>query len=411
MIPYLILTVILSISLTLFSCSKSKSSDASNTAIVQSTVSTLASIEKISELIDPTDTTSSWFRFLDAPLYALAIGDNWTNTALLSIRNPENDGDSPDSPDVSLKEFMISQFDPSSVRHNGSSTNMFGRIDDALAIFCGLGMVIETDADGLPELGSQDITLDEDFVEEFEDMCGDQIGGDMEGAELSITVAANEDDTLFDYKVTASNDDGFNSSYYLRYTADEANIAALEESKHGEYRTVILHNKADDIIRAEYFSASNDGSTDAPLYVYRILFNETTKSVKLAIREGGSTTDYIFYTAEGKIDTDDPADTFALSLSLSDTYNNAGSGTDGFEDLNACIDINANVDTDNTLVCTEGDLTGSASSTVKAAIIDNVVDANGNEGCNTLSDKDTGDINFQEDGSDFFSATFTVPSS
>ena len=91
-------------------------------------------------------TASLWDRTLPTlfskPVFAAAYGVNWDTTANASVNDPEAD-----SGTVSIKHYMGTQFEESSRRPNGSATNMFGRMFDASAILCGLGMFFpETDS-------------------------------------------------------------------------------------------------------------------------------------------------------------------------------------------------------------------------------------------------------------------------
>ena len=122
----------------LISCSSSSSDEDTTTSLVTSSYEDLTTkLDELGSLSPDPESTASIFSFLESPQYAAAIATYWDSTDTIGLVDPEG-GATP----ISIFDYLSIQFDPESERENDSATNVFGRIDDALSIFCAIDMVL-----------------------------------------------------------------------------------------------------------------------------------------------------------------------------------------------------------------------------------------------------------------------------
>jgi len=408
----LTLIILLSFSLFLTSCDLSDDSDtttdSSDSAMLQTYKTVTTQINK-SQNLSPTNTsgTTTSRSFLFSPLYAAALDPHYTVTTNISIRNPEVSSD-----EISIKSYLDTQFDPDSVNSNGAATNMMGRMNNALQLFCGIGIAIaDVDADGYPTNTEHTFSLTATLATQFESECGISFSGDsasMIGSTLTVNVTAASDTTLFDKAISVemeSNPSTFN--YYLRYTASEINVATSEKNIGGsneghEYRTSIIYDIDDNTLRAEYLSAPANNTSAESVYVYRLFMDSTTTYVM--VYESGSDTDYIVYSGAGI--TDDLTSTCAVSFGISDDANESGST---YSDLNGCINrsLGTITSTTDTLSCdTALDSATQASSSIQTLVAP-VLSAKTTQGWNTIN-LTNANITFNN-AATMFSASITTP--
>jgi hypothetical protein len=403
---------LLSFSLLLTSCDISDDSnsipDSTDSAMLKTYKTVTKKINK-SQRLSPTNKTGSTtsVSFLFSSLYADALDPHYTVTTNISVRNPELSTEN-----ISIKSYLDTQFDPNSANSNGAATNMMGRMNNALQLFCGIGIAIaDVDAEGYPTNGDHTFSLTPTLATHFESECGISFSGDsaaMLGSTLTVNVTEASDITLFDKAISVemeANPSTFN--YYLRYSADEINVATSEKNISGsnaghEYRTSILYDIDDSNLRAEYLSVPADNTSSESVYVYRLFMDSTTTHVM--VYESGSDTDYIVYSGAGI--TNDLTSTCAVSFGISDNANESGST---YSDLNGCINrsLGTITSTTDTLSCdTSLDSASQASSDIETLVAP-VISAKTTAGWNVI-DLTNANISFTN-AATMFSASITTP--
>tara|TARA_Y100001970_G_scaffold189672_1_gene230578 strand:+ start:13341 stop:14597 length:1257 start_codon:yes stop_codon:yes gene_type:complete len=300
------------------------------------------------------DWNFSFFSKIYATAFEEGGVDNWSVTTNLSLHDPQETG-----PAISVKDYFGKQFNSELARPNGSAINAFGRIKSALGIFCAVGSLLETDADGYPSNGDHPITFTLAVLQDLEDDDGCDVSfekneaGDYEMQDQTITLNVTNatDTTVYDKKLTV--DMGAKEmTFYMRYNDNVINIVSTEKNLSGdnaghEYRTVVQHDIAGDLLRAEYISAPGTSDNDY-LYFYRLHMTSAEARV-LAFKGTSVTTENITYSAAGTIE--DSTTTSALSVSIS-SEKNATVGGSSYVDLNACIDrMDGSIDADDALAC------------------------------------------------------------
>ena len=353
--------LIVSLILSVLGCDL-KEDDSADYTMVSSYKKITNDISKLDEL-SPTAGTSStsfnWDFSIFSKLYATAFGDNWTLTSNVGLRDPESDSEGGGAPVISIKEYLGKQFNSELTRPNGSAINAFGRIKSALGIFCAVGSLLETDADGYPSNGDHPITFTLAVLEDLEDDDGCDISFEKNESDeytmldqvITLNVTNTTDTTVYDKKLTVDMGTGGDMIFYMRYNESEINIVSAERNGSGdnedhEYRTIIQHDLDGDLLRAEYISAPA-ASSNTYVYFYRV-YMTSDEAYIIAFKGAESGSDNLMYAGAGTIE--DSSTTSAISFTVSEEQN-GGAGGD-FEDLNACIDrTTGDIDTDNSLSC------------------------------------------------------------
>ena len=357
--------------------------------------SEISKLDALSPEVGTSTTSFHWDFNLFSKLYATAFGDNWTLTNNVGLRDPESDDDP--TPIISIKEYMGKQFNSELTRPNGSPINVFGRIKNALEIFCAFGSLdLPLDADGYPENGDHAVIFTTAVMEGLaaEDSCNISFekneAGDYTMLDQTITLNVTDttDTSIYDKKLSI--DMGANEmSFYMRYNDNVINIVSTEKNISGdnaghEYRTIIQHDIDGDILRAEYISAPGISENDY-LYFYRLYMTSTEARV-LAFKGKGTSvdTEHIAYSAAGTLE--DSTTTSALSVSISEEKN-AASGGAGFSDLNACINrMDGSVDADDAVACGTDLADDSQLSTHVRSLVSNFIESIDEAGWVTVSE-------------------------
>ena len=391
--------------LSLLSCSTGPSggtASSSDMALVQSVLSVEQKVENASNMYGSQISTSFWFQpALDwgQKLYATSIADEWDDTGEVSIVDPVLGG----SNRVSIKGYMGKQFDSDAVNPNGAAINVFGRIDNAMKMFCGLALGITSlDSSGYPINGTYEIAISSAFATSINTECGITVNADMIDTTVNVVATTPADTTLYDKKVSMTID---SDPYilYLRYNATHINVASAEKSANGEYRTSVLYNKTTKVMRAEYISADTAG-TNEPMYLYRIYSDETSNIGYIAAYESGGSSDYKVYMLSG---TPDGTGNTALSFSISDAANHTGS-SDAKSNLNACVSNSGSIVTDNTLTCSGAiDIGSYPSATIHTNLMTPAVNKNDTTGWNVINEAN-GSIVFSTPA-ELFTTAFILP--
>ena len=354
--------LIVSLILSVLGCGL-KEDDSADYTMVSSYKKITNDISKLDEL-SPTAGTSStsfnWDFSIFSKLYATAFGDNWTLTSNVGLRDPESDSEGGGAPVISIKEYLGKQFNSELTRPNGSAINAFGRIKSALGIFCAVGSLLETDADGYPSNGDHPITFTLAVLEDLEDDDGCDISfekneaGDytMQDQTITLNVTNTTDTTVYDKKLTVDMGTGGDMIFYMRYNESEINIVSAERNGSGdnedhEYRTIIQHDLDGDLLRAEYISVPA-ASSNTYVYFYRV-YMTSDEAYVIAFKGAESGSDNLMYAGAGTIE--DSSTTSAISFTVSAEQNGVDGGS-AFENLNACIDrTTGDIDTDDSLSC------------------------------------------------------------
>jgi hypothetical protein len=295
----------------LAACSSSKSTDSNvNNLITGAYSSVVAQASKAAG--DSGDTLAGAVALQKSivPFAAPSFDGYWTTTAALN--NPiTNVGQ------VTVKQYMGIQLTPDAVRtENGSAVNAFGRLNQALKIFCAVGVAsgmlgIPVDNNGYPENGAHTITFSAGVVAQIERQCDMEVS-DMLNESFVMTVA--DSSGSFDKSFSF---DAFQQTYHLRSNSTEVNIATGEvhDEGTGVSRTVLFWNKTTKVMRMEYVSDPGTGFTpgQSGLYGYRLFFDETNDSAQLFSYEGpdNNAAQAVRFILAGK-----PATGDALSLSF-----------------------------------------------------------------------------------------------
>ena len=259
---------------------------------------------------------------------ATTFGADWDTN--LVVNNPLTN-----STMIPIKEYMGIQLDDSALNNNNSSVNVFGRLKNALGIFCAVGVGagmsgVDVDTSGYPEDGAHTIIFTTGIKAQMTSQCGMDVSDIPTGDQLIITVAASSGsfDKSFSF-------DMFNQTYLVRSTDSEVNIATGELHDNGisVSRSVVFWNKTTNVMRVEYVSDPGTGFTpgNSGYYGYRLYYDETNDEAQIFTYEGpdndyASATRYIL---AGKPSTGD-------GLSLSFRQGNVNTG----DMLEACVDPN-----------------------------------------------------------------------
>jgi len=260
---------------------------------------------------------------------------------------------------VNLKEWMGYQIDPEAVRDNGSSINIFGRVQTAVQSICALSTALPTDSDGQLSVGETEVVFDEALVTTLSEDCG-MDASTMVGRTAAITVARTTDATYYDFKVSAVNDDSSISTFYLRYNSEEVNVAMGESRDGGMSRTLLSYDIGAKLARAEYVS-SNAGATSNQGGEFGRLYYDATNddgAITYSTFDFQGTPNRLIYTLRGKPENGTEVAFSVRSSGFGITSIDAGYSFNTI--FNACINQdNGDIITDNSVSCA-GSVTGTA---------------------------------------------------
>lgn len=301
----------------------------------------------------------------------------WTASA--TYNNPKYDGScSGVSQQITLKDYMGTQFESTEVRCNGSSINIFGRLNNAAGIVCIIMNTLSANSSAeLASAADQTITFTTAMVNDLKVKCpemADDIanfdkdsdgnpGNGLDGNPLSATLQFDTPavTTSYDLKVSIL---PFNNTVFMKYgTGSVINFAKNEDGVNGSNRTLISYDQITKVLRAEYISTGSASSY--PLYIHRLYMDDTNNIGRIfsQITSGyGNNTTTTEGNREAYVVSGHPgSNTIALSMDLFNM-----NVTDGVYE--ACVDgSNGNITNDNLTVDGSNNFTcGTTASNSKA---------------------------------------------
>lgn len=243
------------------------------------------------------------------------FNDAWDVTATLpnSVTN---------SGSITVQQWMGNQLDPDLMNNDNAAINVFGRLKNALGIYCAVGvaagMAGVTITNGYPANGTFNVTFTASMVSQITSQC-DMDVADMEGESLAVTVA----DATGDYDKRFTFDD-FGQVYFIRSDDNEINIATGEVSDGigSASRTLVAWDLGTDVMRVEHVAVPGDASQPAGVYGYRLYYDGTADEGQLMVYEGseGNANESTRYVLAAKPET---GDGFSLSMSAQNLASNA----------------------------------------------------------------------------------------
>jgi hypothetical protein len=311
------LVITLSLLLLSVGCSKDSSTASSTTSnALLSTYSNIVSqVSEVSGLLDTGLHSNALIHeisaanFLMAPAAPPLLQDDWSVTL-----NMGDDTTSSGTDFISLKDWMGHQLDPAVLNYDGAAMNVFGRLNQALAIFCALGVGSEAagqtiDENGYLAAGSFSLTFTSSVKTKMNTTCGINVSSIPDDASMTVTSTAVSGD--YDRQYTFSL---FDQTYLVKNSGGIVNIASGEEQQSGAVsRTIVNWNQNTGITKVEY--VSNPGTATAGttgLYAYRLYYDETNDDGQILTYEGSDDGTYANrYVLAGKPQT---GDAFSLSI-------------------------------------------------------------------------------------------------
>jgi hypothetical protein len=281
--------------------------------------------------------------------------------------NPSECPTSTETANITLKDYMGTQFESDERRCNGSAINIFGRLENAAGIIC--IMMNQLSAATSAEMASaadftftMDAATKADLTTKCPMMAADLANESAvpTGTVITIEFDAPSVTTTYDLKATIQ---PFNNTVFLKYGGTEINFANNEDNSNGNQRVLVSYNSTTQVVRAEYVSKAKY-TTDAPLYIHRLYMDDINQEARIvsSILTGyTSQNDTSEARSETYIISGHPSSTsIALSMNLLDM----GSIPNGAYE--ACVNGDTGVITnDNPTVSTNSFSCGTTASTSK----------------------------------------------
>lgn len=293
----------------------------------------------------------------------------WSTTVTNLIDERTNTGTSP-------KEWMGVQLNKNAVRSNDSKISMFGRLEDALSIFCAVGVGVGNSS-AYPDNNTYSIVLSGTTKTTIESQCNITVDAQMDGQTVTLLVEDAATTTVYDKKITITLPGPSTQIYYVRSNATSINVATDEVNGNGLHRTVVAYDVATKVMKLEYVSAPDAALANGDhVAAYRLYYDETNDvGYMMAMEYSKDVTNVeTKYIMAGKPQTS--GSTFALSFMTSTFTSNAANARQ------ACINSTTGaIASDNTLACS---LTGTdVDATVTA--VENLISGWTNTNYNSVS--------------------------
>lgn len=290
-----------------------------------------------------------------------AFGTKWGGDGWMA--HPMCSGDQGDplcSTPVNLKDWMGYQLEPDARRTNGSSINIFGRLNDSIQIGCAI-MNLFPNIDSTTGYPANGENIEVEFTSAAASIlvnnCGFAADGvPPAGSALTATVTTPADTALYDKKIVfalPAEMGGATQIFYLRMNNDVINIANAE---YGQYlsRTLIAMTRAagSKLVKVEYVSGAVDTTDSSGFELSRLFLDEANDEGAILSIQGDqqSPPNQIIYTMRGK-----PAAGGEVGYSARVTGYGSGN-SDLNTNYSACVDVDTGaIVTDNdTDGCTGG---------------------------------------------------------
>lgn len=247
--------------------------------------------------------------------------------------------------DRSIKYWMQAHLDKNFKRGNGSSANVFGRMNDNFKMICAIGQLLNVTDGGYPTNGAYNLTITQAKLSAITQVCDMNVDNPNElvGTQIQMTISDSATTTFYDKKFSISLPGGETQTLFLRNNSQFINVATSESGGHGQSRSIVSYDQVNKKLFFEYVSAAA-GASDNSMYVYRIYHNEVSDKGHIIALEGGGNSGYqdTRFTLAGK-----PNSGGSIALSMSRSQGNVFSGK------KACINlVDGSLVHDGTLNCT-----------------------------------------------------------
>lgn len=181
---------------------------------------------------------------------------------------------------VTLKEYMGTQFDSNQVRCNGSSINIFGRLENAGGVLCIMMNLLSATtsaelATSAPKTFALDAATKTDLIAKCPMMAADLSSATLP-ASVTLTFAAPSNTNKYDLKITTS----FNNTFLLKYGGNEISFANNEDNDNGNQRVIVSYDKTTQVLLAEYVSKAK--ASTYPVYVHRLFKDHLNRKIRIA---------------------------------------------------------------------------------------------------------------------------------
>ena len=208
----------------------------------------------------------------DVDTYGAGLTAFWSTDAFMS--NPKYDGTcSAYATNVSLKEYMGSQFSENQKRCNGSAINIFGRIKQSAGELCVMmNSLNATTSVSLVGAAPLVLTMNASTKASLQAQCPDiDLSQPSLPSTITFTFSAPAVNANYDLRVAIA---PFGDTVLIKYgTGSVINFADSENNSNGYARTMISYDTVAKVLKAEYVSKSK--GSQFPLYVHRLFKDET----------------------------------------------------------------------------------------------------------------------------------------
>jgi hypothetical protein len=269
------------------------SGDVASNSVSGSATAVTSQVEELSTL-SPAEAKSNQF--------ALMANEWWSDNSL-----GLNDDRSDTPTTVNGRTFMRIELDPKAERENGSSINVFGRLDDTLKVMCvvGEGLPASAISGNYPIAGDYTLSFTTASIARVKRICGDinlpdgfKVGLNVE--EVTTGLYDRRLNICLGQDSCTAGTAGFVQLY--RNNASVINIAAgessVESGKTYHSRTMVALNKSTKELKVEYVSTSDDAGTAT--YVHRLYKNGNQGMIVSAI---ASDQNVLSYVVKGNLTT------------------------------------------------------------------------------------------------------------
>lgn len=202
-----------------------------------------------------------------------SFNDAWDDTSF-GILDPRDSSD----PNVSVQDFLGLMLDENKTRDNGSSFNLFGRLQSPIQIACALSAIVGVGADGYPAntASTQTLTFTAANSSTMTSVCG--MADAPTAGESILYDVESASGTYYDKKITLRLSWGATTDrqyFYMKNTATALNIlsteyydldwdgsATTEAEMDGMSRSVVFIDKSTNTVRFEYLATGDSNQLE-----------------------------------------------------------------------------------------------------------------------------------------------------